>query len=106
VCVIFIVLKKQTQLYIKQAVIQSPFSNGGSPTPEAQDTRFTYFPAVSGTGVEASQSEVVSAAGLGQVTTAGKCTTILLPDSPQVKLLLLKLVSCRLWFKVCKCLIL
>jgi hypothetical protein len=42
VCVIFIVLKKQTQLYIKQAVIQSPFSNGGSPTPEAQDTRFKY----------------------------------------------------------------
>lgn len=56
---------------VAQAVIQSPFSNGGSPTPEAQDTRFTYFPAVSGTGVEASQSEVVSAAGLGQVTTAG-----------------------------------
>lgn len=84
-------LKKQTQLYIKQAVIQSPFSNGGSPTPEAQDTRFTYFPAVSGTGVEASQSEVVSAAGLGQVTTAGKCTIVML-DSPHFKLLLLKLL--------------
>ncbi|CAG2237795.1 USF [Mytilus edulis] len=55
-----------------QAVIQSPFSNGGSPTLEGQDTKFTYFPAVSGTGVEASQPEVISTAGMaGQVTTAG-----------------------------------
>ena len=77
--VLFLSCLKNKQLYIKQAVIQSPFSNGGSPTPEAQDTRFTYFPTVSGTGVEASQSEVVSATGLGQVTTAGKCATIVMP---------------------------
>lgn len=51
-----------------QAVI--PFSNGGSPTQEGQDTRFTYFPAVSATGVEVSQTDG-SAAGIGQVTTAG-----------------------------------
>ncbi|VDI20466.1 upstream stimulatory factor 1-like isoform X2 [Mytilus galloprovincialis] len=57
---------------VTQAVIQSPFSNGGSPTLEGQDTKFTYFPAVSGTGVEASQPEVISTAGMaGQVTTAG-----------------------------------
>ena len=55
-------------------------------------TRFTYFPAISGIRVEASQSNVVSAAGLGQVTTAGKCSTILMPDSPHFKLLLLKLL--------------
>ena len=55
-------------------------------------TRFTYSPAVSGTGVEVSQSEVVSAVELGQVTTAGKCTTIVMLDSPHFKLLLLKLL--------------
>ncbi|XP_070548591.1 upstream stimulatory factor 2-like isoform X2 [Ptychodera flava] len=35
------------QTVTQQAVIQSPFSNGSSPTPESQsgETRFTYFPA-------------------------------------------------------------
>lgn len=55
-----------------QAFIQSPFSNGGSPSQDQQqDTKFTYFPAVSASGGEASQAEVVQAGGLGQVTTAG-----------------------------------
>ncbi|XP_013414131.1 upstream stimulatory factor 2 isoform X2 [Lingula anatina] len=57
---------------VAQAVIQSPFSNGSSPTPESQpgETRFAYLPAVSGAG-DTSQAELTTAATLGQVTTAG-----------------------------------
>lgn len=47
-----------------QAVIQSPFSNGGSPTGEAPETRFAYFPAAAGDG------SVVTAQG-GDPVTAG-----------------------------------
>ncbi|KAK3107268.1 hypothetical protein FSP39_010783 [Pinctada imbricata] len=56
-----------------QAVIQSPFSNGGSPTPEAQtgETRFTYFPTVSADQVTAQQPDPTAATALGQVATAG-----------------------------------
>ena len=50
-----------------QAVIQSPFSNGGSPNSEALggETRFTYVPTVSAAG---DANEVAS---IGQVTAAG-----------------------------------
>ena len=57
-----------------QAVIQSPFTNGGSPTPDAQtgETRFTYFPTVSADQVTTQQPDVTAnAAALGQVTAAG-----------------------------------
>ena len=59
------------------AVIQSPFSNGGSPVPEglaeATDSRFTYVPSVSAGG-DATQGAVDAVAGgatLGQVNTGG-----------------------------------
>ena len=51
-----------------QAVIQSPFSNGGSPSEDAlADTRFTYVPTVTaaGDGTDGSGGQ------LGQVSTAG-----------------------------------
>ncbi|CAG5123977.1 unnamed protein product [Candidula unifasciata] len=53
----------------QQTVIQSPFSNGGSPTADAQETRFTYFPtsaAGDGTVVTAQGSDPVAAGALGQ----------------------------------------
>ncbi|KAK7105833.1 upstream stimulatory factor 2-like isoform X2 [Littorina saxatilis] len=50
-----------------QTVIQSPFSNGGSPTPDQQgDTRFAYFPATAtadGT-VVTTQAESINAASV------------------------------------------
>ncbi|XP_062566705.1 upstream stimulatory factor 2-like isoform X3 [Saccostrea cucullata] len=63
-----------------QAVIQSPFSNGGSPTPDTQatETRFTYFPTTVVTNADqvTSQGDVVGTnAALGQVSaTAGAWT--------------------------------
>lgn len=59
-----------------QAVIQSPFSNGGSPTPDNQatETRFTYFPTTVVTNADqvTSQGDVSgTSAALGQVTAAG-----------------------------------
>lgn len=53
-----------------QAVIQSPFSNGGSPTGEGADARFAYFPAPAATDgtVVASQGgeAIASGASLGK----------------------------------------
>ncbi|OWF52944.1 upstream stimulatory factor 2-like [Mizuhopecten yessoensis] len=55
-----------------QAVIQSPFSNGGSPTPDNQaDTRYTYFPTGATDQTAAAQQSEVASASLGQVATAG-----------------------------------
>lgn len=58
---------------VAQAVIQAPFSNGGSPTPDNQsETRFTYFPSAStGEGAVTSQADVSTATAIGPVTTAG-----------------------------------
>ncbi|XP_014785091.1 upstream stimulatory factor 2 [Octopus bimaculoides] len=59
---------------VAQAVIQTPFSNGGSPTPESQaETRFTYFPTSGSTGESAvaSPAEVPTATAIGPVTAAG-----------------------------------
>lgn len=57
-------------------MIQSPFSNGGSPTPDNQatETRFTYFPTTVVTNADqvTSQGDVSgTSAALGQVTAAG-----------------------------------
>lgn len=54
-------------------MIQAPFSNGGSPTPDNQsETRFTYFPSAStGEGAVTSQADVSTATAIGPVTTAG-----------------------------------
>jgi len=47
---------------------QSPFSNGGSPTPDNQgDTRFTYFPTAAVTTDNVTQPNDVSTAAIGQV---------------------------------------
>jgi hypothetical protein len=55
-----------------QTVIQSPFSNGGSPTPDQQgDARFTYFPANADGTVVSSAAETLSAATLGGVSASG-----------------------------------
>lgn len=58
---------------VAQAVIQAPFSNGGSPTSDNQsETRFTYFPsASSGEGAVTSQADVSTATAIGPVTAAG-----------------------------------
>ncbi|XP_060083521.1 upstream stimulatory factor 2-like isoform X1 [Ylistrum balloti] len=59
-----------------QAVIQSPFSNGGSPTPENQaDTRYTYFPTGAADQTAAAQQNEVATASIGQVATAGGAWT-------------------------------
>ena len=69
---------------LQTAVMQSPFSNGGSPVPESltegSDTRFTYVPTVSGGG-DATQGSVEAVGGggaLGQVNTVGGATSLLL----------------------------
>lgn len=53
-----------------QAVIQSPFSNGGSPTPDNQaDTRYTYFPTGANTDqTAATQQGEVAATSIGQIS--------------------------------------
>ncbi|BFZ13801.1 hypothetical protein BsWGS_16840 [Bradybaena similaris] len=54
----------------QQAVIQSPFSNGGSPTADAQEARFTYFPTAAtagdGTVVTGQGGDAVATGALGQ----------------------------------------
>lgn len=58
-----------------QTVIQSPFSNGGSPTPEQQgDARFAYFPAAAtadGAVVTTQAESITAATAIGPVT--GEC---------------------------------
>ena len=57
-------------IYYFKAVIQSPFSNGGSPTPDGLstgETKFAYMPATA----EAIVAGQTGDAQLGQVTTAG-----------------------------------
>ncbi|XP_050415467.1 upstream stimulatory factor 2 isoform X2 [Patella vulgata] len=60
------------QAQVAQAVIQSPFSNGGSPTPDGQEQRFAYYQgAGDATTVTTQASADVTAATLGQVQSAG-----------------------------------
>ena len=63
-----------------QTVIQSPFSNGGSPTPEQQaDARFAYFPAAAtadGTVVTTQAETITAATALGQVAAGGGESTL------------------------------
>ena len=56
-----------TRLHVLlQAVLQTPF-NGGSPTNDGQaDTRFTYFPNVSGGDAGSSQPDTTVALAAGQ----------------------------------------
>ncbi|KAK7462525.1 hypothetical protein BaRGS_00038435 [Batillaria attramentaria] len=65
-------------------VIQSPFSNGGSPTPDQQgDTRFAYFPAAATAdgSVVTTQADTLSAAtALGQVATTGQFYVMMSPQ--------------------------
>lgn len=60
---------------MSQTVIQSPFSNGGSPTPDQQgDARFAYFPAAAtadGTVVTTQAETIAAATALGPVGGAG-----------------------------------
>jgi len=63
-------------VFVVQAIMQSPFSNGGSPTADSlTETRFTYVPAVTagGDGSAGQAVEPVSnaAAGIPQVTAGG-----------------------------------
>ncbi|KAJ8316174.1 hypothetical protein KUTeg_006188, partial [Tegillarca granosa] len=56
---------------LAQAVV-SPFSNGGSPTPDQTETRFTYFPATAtpeAAAVTSQQPEVTTASAIGSITT-------------------------------------
>ncbi|KAI8775545.1 upstream stimulatory factor 2 isoform X2 [Biomphalaria glabrata] len=63
----------------QQAVIQSPFSNGGSPTGEGGDaTRFAYFPAQSAT-----DGTVVSAQGGDTIATGAALGQFYVMMSPQ-----------------------
>ena len=54
-------------------MIQSSFSNGGSPPPDAMgETRFTYVPTVGGalgTETVVTQPDIANAGSLGQVAT-------------------------------------
>ena len=63
-------------LLLMQAIMQSPFSNGGSPTPDGlTETRFTYVPAVTagGDGSGGQGVDPNPAAGISQVAAgAGK----------------------------------
>lgn len=62
-------------IYIWQAVV-SPFSNGGSPTPDQTETRFTYFPATAtpeAAAVTSQQPEVTTASAIGSITTGIYC---------------------------------
>ena len=66
---------RECHLCVPQTVIQSPFSNGGSPTPEQQnDARFAYFPAAAtadGTVVTTQAETITAATALGQVAAGG-----------------------------------
>ena len=58
-------------------MIQSPFSNGGSPTGETVDGRYAFFPTPSGAGegvvAQATDPVTAATAGLGQGVGAGEC---------------------------------
>ncbi|KAL5019859.1 hypothetical protein ScPMuIL_002751 [Solemya velum] len=57
---------------VAQAVIQSPFSNGGSPTPDNQtEPRYTYYPTGSGEGAVTTQAAEVTTATMGAVAATG-----------------------------------
>ncbi|CAL1545424.1 unnamed protein product [Lymnaea stagnalis] len=68
----------------QQAVIQSPFSNGGSPTGEGSDARFAYFPTNSASdgSVVTSQGGDAIATGtaLGAVTGGGQFYVMMSPQ--------------------------
>ncbi|XP_012945153.2 upstream stimulatory factor 2 [Aplysia californica] len=67
-----------------RAVIQSPFSNGGSPTGETADGRFAYFPtsvaAGDGTVVTQAGDPVTAGAALGPVATGGQFYVMMSPQ--------------------------
>ena len=51
--------------------MQSPFSNGGSPTPDQTDARFAYFPQVAAGDNVATTDTVNVVSALGSVSTTG-----------------------------------
>ncbi|XP_041373071.1 upstream stimulatory factor 2-like isoform X2 [Gigantopelta aegis] len=56
----------------QQAIVQSPFSNGGSPTPDQNEARFTYFPQVAAAGDNVATTDAVNVvSALGSVSTTG-----------------------------------
>ncbi|KAK3782453.1 hypothetical protein RRG08_025475 [Elysia crispata] len=71
----------------QQAVIQSPFSNGGSPTGESGDARFAYFPTTAAAGEAGAavvttqgQEAGVAAGALGPVAAGGQFYVMMSPQ--------------------------
>ncbi|GFS27948.1 upstream stimulatory factor 2 [Elysia marginata] len=66
----------------QQAVIQSPFSNGGSPTGESADARFAYFPTTAAAG-EGATAVVTTTQGQEASVAAGALGQFYVMMSPQ-----------------------